>query len=183
MGFGMKACTGMTCWIGGIGTLIMMIGFGFSVVNFSTGALFVATSLVSLGSQKKDNSDSGFRCRDADEVETFDGEAFSFESSASGFQKKESSEMGFVRGVTGEETTFLGGAIQSFTTCCTEVSWEGTVMVVILLVGNAFSKTTSWTGGDGILISVTLYGLWALRGTTFCLGGDAIVVWSIGKEG
>ncbi len=54
-----------------------MIGFGFRVVNFSVGGtFFVSTSLVSLDSQKKVSSDSDFRFRDADEVETFDGDAF-----------------------------------------------------------------------------------------------------------
>ncbi len=48
MWFGTKACTGMTRWIGGEGTLYMMIGFGVSVVNFSiSGLLFVVTSLAS----------------------------------------------------------------------------------------------------------------------------------------
>ncbi len=108
----------------------------------------MVTSLASSGSQKKENSDFGFRC-DANEVETFDGEAFSFESSASGFQKKESSETSFVCGNTGEEMTFLGGAIQSFMTCCIGVSCDGTDAVVILLMGKAFSVTTSWTGGMG----------------------------------
>ncbi len=81
-------------------------------VNFAiSGAFFVVTSLVSLNSQKKDNSESEFRCRDADEVVTFDGEAFSFVFSISEFQKNESSETDFVRGDTGEETSFLGGSI------------------------------------------------------------------------
>ncbi len=132
----MTTCTVEMCWIGDVGTSHVMIEMGFSVVNFSiSGMFFVATSFASSDSQKKDNPDSGFRCRDADEVETFDGEAFSFESSASGFQKKENSVMCFVHGVTGEETTFLGGAIQSFFTCCMGVSWEGTVVVMILLEG------------------------------------------------
>ncbi len=101
-----------------VGTLQMMIGFGFSEVNFSTGGVFfMANSFISSGSQKKDTSDSGFRGRDADEVETFDGEAFSFVSSASGFQKNDRSEMSFVCGDTGDETSFLGGPIQRDMTC------------------------------------------------------------------
>ncbi len=87
------------------------------------------------------------------------------------------------------------------------VSWEGTDIVMIFLTGKAFSVTTSWTGGDGILTSVTLNGMpafsettswiggdgiltsvtlngpWAFRGTTCCMGGEAIEVWTIGKEG
>ncbi len=93
-----------------------MIGFGISAVNFSTrGSFFVVTSLVFSGSQKKDNS--GFRCRDADEIETFNGEAISFLSSASGIQKKDRSETDFVHGVTGAETTFVGDANQINLTC------------------------------------------------------------------
>ncbi len=115
--FEVKANIVETFWMGGEGTLIMMIGFGTSEVNFVTeGSFFVVSSLASSDSQKKVNSDFSFGC-DADEVETFDGEAFSFESSASGFQKKERSETSFVRGDTGDETTFLGGAIQRVTTC------------------------------------------------------------------
>ncbi len=117
MRFGAKACTVEMCWIRGVGTSHVMIGMGTGAVNFSTsGALFVATSFISSGSQKKENSDFGFRC-DANEVETFDGEAFSLESSASGFQKNKRLETAFVHGDTGDEMTFLGGAIQSLTTC------------------------------------------------------------------
>ncbi len=102
--------------MGGDGTLIMTIGFGFSAANFPTGGVFfVVTSFDSSGSQKKDNLNSDFRC--TDKVETFDGEAISFDSSALGIQKKERSETDFVHGVIGDETTFLGGAIQRVTTC------------------------------------------------------------------
>ncbi len=38
-------------------------------------------------------------------------------SSASGSQKKDGSEMGFMYGVTGDETNFMGGAIQRDLTC------------------------------------------------------------------
>ncbi len=55
----------------------------------------MVTSLTSSGSQKKENSESDFRCIDARDVVTFDGEATSFMSSASGFQKKDRSEMDF----------------------------------------------------------------------------------------
>ncbi len=90
----------------------MMIGFGFSAENFLTlGALFVATSFVSSGSQKKENSDSSFRSGDVGEVVTFDGDAISFVSSASGFQKKDRSVMDFVCRDTGDEMNFVGGAI------------------------------------------------------------------------
>ncbi len=85
-------------------------------MNVATcSSFFVATSSAFSDSQKKDNS--VFICRDAGKVETFIGEAFSFMFSASGFQKKDSSVMGFVHGVTGDEMTLLGGPIQSFTTC------------------------------------------------------------------
>ncbi len=111
MRFGVTTCTDETCWIGTVGTLQVMIGIGMGAANFAiSGAFFIATSSASLDSQKKVNSDFGFGC-DTDEVETFDGEAFSFDSSASGFQKNESSETSFVHGDTGEETIFLEGAI------------------------------------------------------------------------
>ncbi len=63
------------------------------------------------------------------------------------------------------------------------VSCEGTDVVVIFLTGKAFSVMTSWIGGDGILTSVTLYGPFAIRGTTFWIGSDAIVVSMIGNDG
>ncbi len=65
--------------------------------------------------------------------------------------------MGFMREDTGDEMSFIAGAIQSFFTCCIGVSCEGTDMEMILLVGNGFSMMTSWTEGDGILTSMTLY--------------------------
>ncbi len=83
----------------------------------TSGALFVVTSLVSSGSQKKVYSDSEFRCGDVGKVETFIGAVISFDSSGSGFQKKESSEMGFMYGVTGDETSFMGDENQSDFTC------------------------------------------------------------------
>ncbi len=108
--------------MGAVGTLQMMIGFRVSVENFVTGgSFFVVTSLVSSGSQKKDNSNSYFRCRDADEVETFDSEAISFLSSASGIQKKESLETDFIRGVTGDETKYFWGR-QSISLPSTQIS-------------------------------------------------------------
>ncbi len=95
-----------------------MIGIGTGAESFAiSAAFFVVTSLVSLDSQKKDNSDSEFGSGDADDAVTFFGEAISFVFSVSGFQKNERSEMGFVHGVTGDETIFLGGPIQSLTTC------------------------------------------------------------------
>ncbi len=112
MKFGAKACTGMTRWMGGEGILYVMIFFGTSAENFSTSvALFVVTSLASLGVQKKVSSESDFGCRDVKD------EVISFVSSASESQKKEISETGFMRGVAGDEMTLLGGPIQSFTTC------------------------------------------------------------------
>ncbi len=124
MRFGVMARTGMTCWIGTVGTLHVMIGFGFRAVSFATlGALFVATSSASSDSQKKESSETRFRIGDVDDVgtlegeTTFIGEAISFVSSASGFQKNERLETAFVRGDTGEETIFMGGPIQSVFTC------------------------------------------------------------------
>ncbi len=164
--------------MGGDRTLCMMIVFGFNVVSFAiSGAFFVVTSLASSGSQKKENSEDDFVCDDVGDV------VISFAFSASESQKKERSETDFVCGVTGEETTFLGGLIQSFTTCCIGASCDGTDVVVILLEGKAFSVTTSWTGGDRILHSVTLYGLWAFREMTCWIGSDAIVVSMIGNDG
>ncbi len=97
--------------MGVIGTLHVMIGIGTGAVNIATsGALFVATSFVSSGSQKKENSDSESIFEGWDEV-------IPFVCSASGSQKKEYSVMCFVRGVIGDETIFLGGPIQSFLTC------------------------------------------------------------------
>ncbi len=55
--------------------------------------------------------------------------------------------------------------------------------MVIFLEGKAFSETTSWIGGDRVLTAVTLYGPWDFRGMTFWIGGDAIGVSMIGKEG
>ncbi len=81
-------------------------------MNFATeGSFFIATSFVSSGSQKKVYSEVDFGCRDDGDEVTFVREAISFDSSASEFQKKESSEMSFIHGVTGDETSFVGGAI------------------------------------------------------------------------
>ncbi len=89
--------------MGGKGTLIVMIGFGISAKNFATsGALFVATSFISSGCQKKVNSDSQFGSGE---------EVISFISSASGSQKKENSEMGFGHGITGDVTIFVGDSM------------------------------------------------------------------------
>ncbi len=112
MRFGVKACIDKTFWMGGEGTLHATIGIGTGAVNFATsGTFFVAISLASSGSQRKESSESDFRCGDAVEVETFDGEAISFDSSASGIQKKERSKTDFVRGVTGDEMSFIEEAI------------------------------------------------------------------------
>ncbi len=90
----------------------VMIGFGFGVENFSiSGVLFVVTSFASLGSQKKENSETGFRSEDVGDVVIFIGEASWFESLASEFQKKERSEMDFIHGDTGDEMSFVGETI------------------------------------------------------------------------
>ncbi len=73
--------------------------------------------IVASGSQKKEYSDSSFRCDDARDVVTFDEEAISFVFSTSGFQKKDRSETGFVHGDTGDEMSFVGGVIQRDLTC------------------------------------------------------------------
>ncbi len=86
-----------TRWIGTVETCEMEIRCGTGAVNSATsGALFVATSFDSSGSQKKEYSDSDFGCRDVGDVVTFIGDATSLVSLASEFQKKDRSEMGFV---------------------------------------------------------------------------------------
>ncbi len=115
MNIGVMAHTGMTCWIGAVGTLHVMIVFGIGVENFVTsGTFFVAISFISLGVQKKEYSEDGIGCGD---VGTFNEDAISFMFSASEFQKKDKSETDFMQGVTGEETTFLGELIQRVLTC------------------------------------------------------------------
>ncbi len=142
MMFGMVACTDETFWTGAVGTLQETIGFGMGTENFATsGALFVATSFTSSGTQKKENSETRFRIGDVDDVGALERGA-SYVFSASGFQKNERSETAFVSGDTGDEITFLGGLIQSFTTCCTEVSCEGNDVVVIFLAGEGFREMT-----------------------------------------
>ncbi len=91
----------------------MTICFGTGAENFVTsGALFVVTSLVSSGSQKKVYSeDSDFGSRDVGDVVTFIEEAISSVSSASGFQKNDRSEIDFVCGATGDEMSFVEEAI------------------------------------------------------------------------
>ncbi len=94
------------------------ICFGTSEVNFAIcGSFFMATSSASSGVQKKESSGSGFGCRDVGDVLILVREANSFMFSTSESQKKERSEMDFVHGITGDETTFLGGAIKRVTTC------------------------------------------------------------------
>ncbi len=83
--------------MGGEGTLHVTIGIGTGAENFTiSGAFFVVISLASSDSQKKVSSDSVFGSGDVSEEETFIGEAFSFMFSASGIQKKDKSEMGFI---------------------------------------------------------------------------------------
>ncbi len=66
-------------------------------MNFATsGALFVTTSSIPLGVQKKESSETKFGIGDVDDVGTFEGEATSFVYSASRSQKKDRSEMDFV---------------------------------------------------------------------------------------
>ncbi len=90
----------------------MMIGFGISGVNFVTeGSFFVVTSFVSSGSQKKVYSEVDFGCRHVEDAVIFDEEMTWFVFLASGFQRKDRSETSFIRGVTGDEMSFVGGAI------------------------------------------------------------------------
>ncbi len=112
---------------------VSMIGEGVGVENSSTGGDFfvfffnffdffdfnflVATSFVSSGIQKKVSSGSVFESGEVDDVVTFIGEAMSYVSSVSGFQKKERSVMGFVCGITGDETIFVGDENHSDFTC------------------------------------------------------------------
>ncbi len=90
--------------------MYVMIGTGAEIFAIA-GTFFVVTSFVSSGVQKKENSDDCLRCRDDGDEVTFDGEAISFDSSASEFQKKESSETSFIHGVTGDEMSFVGEMI------------------------------------------------------------------------
>ncbi len=54
MRFGVKACTVEMCWIGGVGTLYVTIGFGTGAENFVTsGTLFVSISSASSGGPEK----------------------------------------------------------------------------------------------------------------------------------
>ncbi len=55
--------------------------------------------------------------------------------------------------------------------------------MMIFLEGKAFREMTSCTGGDRILISVTLNGALAFSETTCWIGGDAIEVSLNGKDG
>ncbi len=65
MWFGMTVHTGITCWTGSNAIGVSMIFFRIGVENFSiSGALFVATSFTSSGSQKKESLDFGFSCGD-----------------------------------------------------------------------------------------------------------------------
>ncbi len=78
MWFGVRACIDETFWMGGKGTLYVMIFFSISEVIFSTeGALFDSISLFSSasGSQKNESSDMLFGRGDTGKVETFVGEA------------------------------------------------------------------------------------------------------------
>ncbi len=118
MNIGVTAHTGMTCWIGGEGTVHVMIGIRMGAENFATlGALFVVTSFVSSGVQKKVYSEDGVRCRYVVAVETFEGKASSFMFSVSGNQKKDRPETGFVHGDTSDEMSFIGDENQSDFTC------------------------------------------------------------------
>ncbi len=90
----------------------MMIGIGMGAENFLiSGTFFVAISFVSSGVQKKENSDSVFRCGDVGDAMILVREAISYAFSASGIQKKDRSETGFVHRDTGDEMNFVGGAI------------------------------------------------------------------------
>ncbi len=126
MRLGMKARTEETCWAGGEGTLNVMIGFGIGAENFATwGALFVATSFDSSGSQKeKYSEDSSFGSGDVGDVVTFDREVTSFVSSALEFQKKERLEMSFICGDIGDVMNFVGDVIQSDLTSWIRVSCD-----------------------------------------------------------
>ncbi len=81
------------------------------------GVLFVATSLVSSGSQKKVYSSSDFGRRDDGDALILDRKSTSFMFSASGIQKKERSVMGFIHGDTGNEEIFIGDVIRRVLTC------------------------------------------------------------------
>ncbi len=103
MWFRTKAFIGETCCTGAVRIRVSVMYFGTGAENFAiSGAFFVVTSCASSDFQKKVSSESDFRCGD---------EVISFVLSASGSQKKERSVMSFIHGVTGDETSFIGGAI------------------------------------------------------------------------
>ncbi len=77
MRFGLKVRTVVTCSMGGDATLNVTTGFGRGAENFvSSGALFIATSLVSSssGSQKKESSETCFRHGDTGDEVNFEGD-------------------------------------------------------------------------------------------------------------
>ncbi len=75
---------------------------------------------------------------------------------------------------TRASTTLCTGATLNVTTCCIGVLCEGTETSTTLCTGAILSVTTFCIGGDGILISMTLYGVGAFSETTFCMGGNRI---------
>ncbi len=103
-----------------------VIGFEISVVNSTTlHAHSVTSSFVSLGIQKNESSDSdsfltstsfSFLISFSFFI-SFNDETFSSVLSSSEFQRKDKSEMIFVHGDTGDETSFLGEVIRRDTTC------------------------------------------------------------------
>ncbi len=110
-----------TFWIGGVGTLYMMMGFGMSEVNSAmSDAHSMTSSFISSEVQKKESLDSDLFSISISFsfLISFDDETFSFVFSISEFQKKDSSKTDFVRGDTGEETSFVGGGVSCRVTIC-----------------------------------------------------------------
>ncbi len=111
MNIGVMAHTGETCWTEGDAIQVLMILSDVKEQEItSIGTL--SAWFCSLGTQKKESSETRFGIGDVDDVGTLEGEATLFVSSTSGFQKKVRSVMDFVCGVTGEEMSFVGGVIQ-----------------------------------------------------------------------
>ncbi len=97
-----------------------------------------------------------------------------------GCQKKEYSDSVFGSGDVDDVVTFEGEA-SSFMSSTS--GFQKKERSETDFVHGDTGDEMSFAGGIGILTSVTLYGLWAFRETTFCTGGEAIVVLMIGNDG
>ncbi len=95
----------------------MAIDLGISGVNsVMSAAHFTTSSFIFSEIQQNENSNDSISFSISI---SFNRETFSFVLSSSEFQKKDNSDMVFVRGDTGDSTSFMEGVICSDTTCCT----------------------------------------------------------------